>query len=370
MRKSVGCVLLVMFFCVMVAGAWAEEGTVVSPIIRDLEEMEKVLYGVPQGGSVLSRVEKIERDLTGDTLSGTLMERVGKLKTFILDGTEDEPSLVFKMRAVRLTLRSEPPRGGILLSELEELEKLVFGLPSSDPIGVRVDRLYRTCVSPEEVQGFTVLIPRETLVKIALETDLNSEKNNVGDPVPYVVLEDVRVDGVLVIPKNTRGQGKITRVRRRGAFGRAGRIEIDFGDVKAVDGTLIPLTMGERAIQENKALPYAVGASIAGLAIFGPVGAVAGVFVQGEPAKVERGKEFYLEVAGDREVSGPLEAPHLKKEEGVPQGPEEVTPAPETAFEESQEGIEEIAPEEIPQFEEVPEETPQVEIEVKPFEEW
>lgn len=364
MRKSVGCVLLVVFFCVAIAEVWAEEGTVVSPVVKDLKEMEKVLYGVPQSGSILSRVEKIERDLTGDTLSGTLMERVGKLKAFILDGTKEEPSLVFKMRAVRFTLRSEPSQGGILLSELEDLEKLVFGLPSNDPIGVRVDRLYRTCVNPEEVQGFTILIPRETLVKIALETDLDSERNNVGDPVPYVVLEDVRVDGVLVIPKGTQGQGKITGVRRRGAFGRAGKILIDFGDVKAVDGTPIPLTMGERAIQENKALPYAVGASIAGLAIFGPVGVVAGVFVQGEPAKVEKGKEFYLEVAGDREVLGHLEAPHLKKEEGIPWGPEEVTPAPETTFEEPQEGIEEITPEEVP------EETPQVEIEIKPFEEW
>lgn len=363
MRKCVTWLVL-SGFLLFVAGAYAQEGTVVSPIVRDIEEMEKVLYGTPQSGSVLARVEKIEKDLMGDTLSGTLMERVGKLKAFILDGTKEEPSLAFKMRAIRLTLQSEPPKSGILLAELEDLERLIFGVASSDPIGVRVDRLYKTCVDPRKASGFTVLVPRGTLVKIALETDLNSEKNEEGDPVPYVVLEDVRIEGVLVIAKNTRGEGRITKVRRRGAFGRPGRIEIDFGTVEAVDGTRIPLVMGERAIQENKAMAYAVGASIAGLAIFGPVGAVAGVFVQGEPAKVERGKEFYLEVAEDREVAGPLE--------GLEGLSEEVTPEPIAPITPEEGEIQEETPEEAPQPEEevTPSETPQVEIEILPFEEW
>ncbi|MBC7217618.1 MAG: hypothetical protein H5U36_05590, partial [Candidatus Caldatribacterium sp.] len=95
MRKFATLVLL-FGFLLWTVGAYAEDGTVVSPIVRDVEEMEKVLYGTPQSGSVLARVEKIERDLMGDTLSGTLMERVGKLKTFILDGTKDEPTQVFK----------------------------------------------------------------------------------------------------------------------------------------------------------------------------------------------------------------------------------------------------------------------------------
>ncbi len=360
--------LMVLFgFILWTLGAQAQEGKVVSPIVRDVEEMEKVLYGTPQSGSVLARVEKIERDLVGDTLSGTLMERVAKLKTFILDGTKDEPSLAFKMRAIRLTLRSEPPKSGILLAELEELERLIFGVVSNDPIGVRVDRLYRTCVDPRQASSFTVLVPKGTLVKVALETDLNSEKSDEGDPVPYIVLEDVRIEGVLVIAKNARGEGRITKIRRRGAFGRPGRIEIDFGKVEAVDGTFIPLTMGERAIQENKALAYAVGASIAGLAIFGPVGAVAGVFVQGEPAKVEKGKEFYLEVAEDREVAGPLEGLEgiLKKEETTEIPFEGATPEEGEAWEETP--IEETPQ---PEKEVAPWETPQVEIEILPFEEW
>ncbi|MCS7241995.1 hypothetical protein [Candidatus Caldatribacterium sp.] len=362
MRRYVTWIVL-FGLLLWVTGVWAEEGTVVSPIVRDVEEMEKVLYGTPQSGSVLSRVEKIEKDLMGDTLSGTLMERVGKLKTFILDGTKDEPSLAFKMRAIRLTLQSGPSKSGILLAELEDLERLIFGVASNDPIGVRVDRLYKTCVDPKKASSFTVLVPKGTLVKVALETDLNSEKNEAGDPVPYVVLEDVRIEGVLVIAKNTRGEGRITRVRRRGAFGRPGRIEIDFGTVEAVDGTRVPLTMGERAIQENKAMAYAVGASIAGLAIFGPVGAVAGVFVQGEPAKVEKGKEFYLEVAKDCEVAGPLEGL-----EGL-EGALESTPEPPASEEEeSGEVILEATPQ--PEEEVAPSESPQVEIEILPFEEW
>ncbi len=375
MRKVWGIGVVTSIILVLVSPLFPQE-MVVSPLVQDLEAMEKILYGVPQSGSVLARVEKVERDLIGDTLSGTLMERTQTLKRFILTGTPEEPSLAFKIRAIRLTLRSEPSSTGILTAELEDLEHLIFGMVSDEPIGVRVDRLYKTCVDPTQVKAFTVKVPPQTLVKIALEKELSSEKSEVGDPVPYKVLEDVQVDGVLVIAKGTRGEGRIIKVRRKGAFGRSGRLQIDFQTVAATDGTPIPLALGEKALHENEALAYAVGASVAGLAILGPIGAVAGVFVQGEPVKIKAGTEFFVEVSEEREVSGPLLGWEPSQELVVPassqEEPEETWDIEEIHPVEDEEmmSVEEKTLEEEPLGEELPEGQPQVEVEVKPFEDW
>ncbi len=297
------------------------------------------------------------------------MERVNTLKTFILTGTEAEPSLDFKIKAIRLTLRSEPAENGILIAELEELEELIFGAVSNDPIGVRVDRLYKTCVDTSKVKSFTVQVPEGTLVKVSIQREINSERNNEGDPVPFVVVEDVSIGGVLVLSKGTEGEGRLTKVKRKGGFGKGGRLEIDFGTVRASDGTPIPVGLGEKSIKENKAVGYAVITSIAGLALLGPIGAVAGFFIQGEAAKVERGAELFLEILETKEVAGPLvgetelRTVSLERETrdpGVRKASEE-----EIRQEEIQEEIEEFREEEP-----ITQEVPEVEVEIKPYEEW
>ena len=75
MKKIVLPFAVCFLLSILLTSVGAQE-EVVSPLVRDLESMERILYGLPQPGSVLSRVEKIERDLIGDTLSGTLMDRV------------------------------------------------------------------------------------------------------------------------------------------------------------------------------------------------------------------------------------------------------------------------------------------------------
>ncbi len=59
-------ICFLLFILLTSVGAQEE---VASPLVRDLESMERILYGSAQPGSVLSRIEKIERDLIGDTLS-------------------------------------------------------------------------------------------------------------------------------------------------------------------------------------------------------------------------------------------------------------------------------------------------------------
>ncbi len=325
---------------------------VASPLVKDLEEMERILYGVPESGSVLTRTEKLEKDLIGDTLSGTLMERLNTMKTFILTGTPEEPSLAFKIKAIRLSLNTSNQQNGILTAQLDEFEQLIFGVPSTEPIGVRVDKLFRTVVDTSKTTNFQVTIPAASLVKITIQTNLNSEKNNLGDPVPYVLAEDLVVNDVLIALAGTEGEGWISKIRRRGNFGKSGLIQIDFGTINSLDGTPITLTLGKKAIQENKALAYAVGTSIVGLVALGPIGAVAGFLINGEPAKVESGSPLFVETSQEVSVSGPIAS-------STPYQPVGQAPYPTPQ-------ISPLEPSPIPQDQNFPE----VEIEVKPLDEW
>jgi len=346
---SVLCISIVILAFVFPAYG---QDQVASPLVKDLEEMERILYGVPETGSVLTRTENLERDLIGDTLSGTLMERLNTLKTFILTGTPEEPSLDYKLKAIRLSLNIAEQKTGILTAQLDEYEQLIFGVPSAEPIGVRVDKLYRTVVNPSFSTNFQVTIPVASLVKVSIQTSLNSEKNNLGDPVPYILSEDFIVNDILVAPAGTEGEGWISKIRRKGNFGKSGMIQIDFGSITSLDGTSIPLTLGDKAVQENKAFAYAVGTSIVGLVALGPIGAVAGFLINGEPAKVESGSILFVETAQEVVVSGPI-ASSVSYQTYEGQG----YPTPE---------IDTYGPSPDLSDQNVPE----VEIEVKPVESW
>ena len=105
--------------------------------------------------------------------------------------------------------------------------------------------------------------------------------------------------------------------------------------------------------------------------LLGPIGAVAGIFIQGEPAKVERGAELFVEILETKEVAGPLIGEMTLPTE-ILEPEYERTWKEETLQEEIWEG--EVPQEEIEEIREegfiITQEEPEVEIEIKPYEEW
>lgn len=60
--------------------------------LKEIENVEMVLYGQPGTGSVLARIKRIELDLFGSAGKGTLPERSNQILKYALP-TEDSPSL-------------------------------------------------------------------------------------------------------------------------------------------------------------------------------------------------------------------------------------------------------------------------------------
>ena len=149
----------------------------------------------------------------------------------------------------------------------------------------------------------------QSLVRIRMLTDVDSEKSREGEVVKYRVVDDVLVDGRVVIPAGAEGTGRITEVVTARSMGRDGRVLIDFGSVPALDGSRVPLRVDEKATEKNKSIELAAGASMAGVLLLGPIGLVGGYFVKGQNVKIPTGTEFYLETDRALRISGFLLRP-------------------------------------------------------------
>ncbi|MFQ5571973.1 MAG: protein kinase [Rhodothermales bacterium] len=91
----------------------------------------------------------------------------------------------------------------------------------------------------------TVSLPSGTRVRVRLEETLAAVNgSNTGDAVRLTVVENVVVDGMVLIGKGARAMGTITHVRRARTLLR-GELRFSIRSVKAVDGTDISLRSEE-----------------------------------------------------------------------------------------------------------------------------
>lgn len=78
---------------------------------------------------------------------------------------------------------------------------------------------------PAAQQLVSATLLQGTAVYTTTEREVSSKVARVGDRIPLRVAEDVVVDGVTVIRAGTPGTGEVTRIDKKGMFGKSGKIE-------------------------------------------------------------------------------------------------------------------------------------------------
>lgn len=299
-KKSFSLLIVIIFICTSVLAqfSWAAEVSQAT-LLEDLSQVEIAIYGTSSEKPLVERVEYLEKELVGRTLPGTIPGRVKQLKEFIILGTSEESSVIFKINASQLMLEekitSEP-----LMVRIENLETLLFANKSDDVLAMRAESIFSVCFKEGTPQVESVLIPAGTLVPIRFLSTLNSKNNKTGETFDFQISENVFVDNKLVIPANSKGSGEITKAKKATLLSRPGKLEIEFKSVSTLDGTSISLILGERAEEENKRVYIAVGTGILGFIILSnPIGLVAGALVPGKNVKIEEGTEMFLQVKDD-----------------------------------------------------------------------
>lgn len=308
-RKVIATALipLLVFALALPPVAAAQEN--VAPITV-LEGVERLLYGRPQDGALLTRLNKVEKDVYGEMKVGALITRINTVADFLSHSGDTGVALGVQLNAVEWMVYQQLNSQSPLLERVGALELGLLGQVQSGSVVERIRNLVQMVWPSGQLNMERVLLPAKTLMKVRLLGRLDSASNRVGDAVEYRVVEDVRMGSRVLIPAGTTGKAQVTEVQSAGPVGRAGRIVLDFGMIPAIDGTTVPVKMGERATQQNQeAVTLAAGASMAGVLLLGPIGLVGGYFVRGKDVTIETNTEFFVEVAEDTTVWGLSLAP-------------------------------------------------------------
>lgn len=302
-KKSFSLLIVIVFICTSVFAqfSWAAEASQAT-LLEVLSQIEMAIYGVTQEKPLIERVECLEKELVGRTLPGTITDRAKQLKEFIISGTPEEPSVIFKINASQWILE-EKITSQSLITKIESLENVLFGKTSSDVLAMRAESIFGVCFKEGRPQVEEVVIPAGTLVSIRFLNNLSSKENVSGETFNYQVGENIFVDNRLVISADSTGSGEITSAKKARILAQPGKLELTFKSIMSLDGTPIDLIMGEKAEEENKRLYVAVGAGLLGLIILSnPIGLVFGVLIPGKDVKIDEGTEIFLQVEDDTTV--------------------------------------------------------------------
>jgi hypothetical protein len=138
------------------------------------------------------------------------------------------------------------------------------------------------------------VLKQGTPIHLATDTEMNSQDSRVGDRIDLRVLDAVSLNGHTIIPVGTRAVGEVTLVRKKGMWGKSGRLEfrplyINLG------GREIPISARQMTKEHGETGTAGVVASIVVLPL-------AGFFVTGTSAKIPRGSTVDAELSEDLPV--------------------------------------------------------------------
>jgi hypothetical protein len=134
--------------------------------------------------------------------------------------------------------------------------------------------------APHPAPGFA--LAKDTHVQLRLLKPLSSATAHTGDPVEFEVLEDVAVQGVLIIPRGAKATGAVAEVEAKKHFGRDGKVSFNITSVHLTDNQNVPLR-GYFEAFGSPATSSSVGVS----------------FSSGKDALFAQGAEFTARVDGD-----------------------------------------------------------------------
>lgn len=134
-------------------------------------------------------------------------------------------------------------------------------------------------------------------VKLRLTRNLSSATDKKGDTVDFEVLEDVTVDGIVVIPRGGIAWATITDAQPKRRMGRGGKLDVNIDSVRLKDGEKVAL----RAVKENKGGGHVgamTGAMVATGIVFFPAAPLF-LFMHGKDINIPKGTEITAYTMGN-----------------------------------------------------------------------
>src|SRR5271163_347827 len=136
-----------------------------------------------------------------------------------------------------------------------------------------------------------------TPIKLVLCQNVSSADATVGQTVSFEVVEDVLVDGIIVVPKGSTAWATVTAAEHKKTLGRAGKLDMNIDKVRLADGskTLLAATKSAKGGGHTGAM---TGAIVATSLILWPA-APFFLFIHGKDITIPKGTALTAFVQGD-----------------------------------------------------------------------
>ncbi|MFC1760163.1 hypothetical protein ACFLZD_01420 [Candidatus Neomarinimicrobiota bacterium] len=125
----------------------------------------------------------------------------------------------------------------------------------------------------------TVKLTSGTPIQLSLFHTINGKTSRIGKRVTFRLLNDINVDGNVVVSAGTKAFGEVVEIVKPGFFGKPGTLSIDVKSIQAVDGSDVQLS----------GMLNATGKSRAVLSIILTIFFLVGFFIPGTDASLQKG---------------------------------------------------------------------------------
>jgi hypothetical protein len=147
-----------------------------------------------------------------------------------------------------------------------------------------------------------------TKLSVRLMEALSSGTSETGQSITFEVLDDVLLDGQVVIKQGTPVKGVIQDAQPKRRMGRAGKLSYSVTETRTVDRQAVHL----RATQQKSGGSNVTGVAVttAAIAVFVPVAAPFALLRKGKDINIPAGTRIDVFVDGDHVLS-PVEPPTI-----------------------------------------------------------
>ena len=147
----------------------------------------------------------------------------------------------------------------------------------------------------EPSKGF--VLEDGTPIKLVLSENLSSASAHTGDLVAFETVEDVKVQGVVVIPRGSNAWATITDAQAKRRLGRAGHLDLNIDKVRLADGEKVLLRAvagGSGGGHQGAMIGAMVATSIVTLG-----GSALFLLMHGKDKKIPEGTQVTAFIQGD-----------------------------------------------------------------------
>ena len=156
-----------------------------------------------------------------------------------------------------------------------------------------------------------IYIPKRTAMEVQLMDRMDCKKVQKYQAVDFKTVENLIINGVVVIPAGTIGKGYVYEVQKPGGFGRKGVLRIAAHEIKTINGIKVPLMKGLEGKGKTDGGAVAVAAAVS---------LVGGIFMKGSGVVYEPGTNFTVEVKNDTDLQCTPENLAKAMDPSVPRG--------------------------------------------------